>query len=413
MLDSDRFSSRRSDEPEQRLNSTGFDFGKRRTWQQSISLLAAVLVVTVLVGVLIVVLTRAHQSSSNTAGNFSKESDALAAINMIDAQTGWAVTNKNQIVRTTDGAVHWKKVMPPYPAALGQRGAVTCFLTASNAWVAVPDATKATAVIFRTIDGGQTWQETSIQTSTVAQITFINPQDGWLLSKHAESESAETLEVFHTPDGGKTWVRIARALASSLDTPSPGRLPFSGHKAGLSFLNSSVGWVSGSIPVDGATLLYRTRDGGSIWYPQSLPLSATEKSSQLSILPPLFFTATDGILPVNFDTGKGMDLDVYVTHDGGITWSGTSPLVAAIITVDFIDVAHGWASDRVSLYMTSDGGEHWTRLPQSENFQHVTHLDFVSNDLGWAIGATASQVHTLLKTGDGGRGWVVSSYTIS
>ena len=132
----------------------------------------------------------------------------------------------------------------------------------------------------------------------------------------------------------------------------------------MSFLNATTGWVTGRVPVNGYSLLYRTYDGGATWYPQSLPLSPTERSSQLSLLPPLFFNATDGILPVSFDMGKGASLDVYVTHDGGTTWKGTTPLTAAASTADFIDVDHGWASDGTLLYVTGDSGKQWTRFPR-------------------------------------------------
>ncbi len=104
---------------------------------------------------------------------------------------------------------------------------------------------------------------------------------------------------------------------------------------------------------------------------------------------------------------------MYVTHDGGASWKATTPIAALATTVDFIDVNHGWASDGTLLYVTSDGGQQWAKLAPGGSFQHVTRLDFVSSNIGWAIGATASNAPTLLKTGDGGHTWTVLSYTIS
>jgi len=417
---------------------TSTRFPQRKAWQQRSGSIAATVFVTLLVGSLIVVLTRAHHNNLGRPSNNSNQFGTISSIRMLDAQTGWAVTDKNWILHTTDGGVHWENVTPNFPTSMTRQRVATDFLTASGAWVAVSGiditgqgddrarqqpsgwvavsgAATGTTVIFRTSDAGQTWQQVTIQTSgvVVTQVNFITSQDGWLLLKHPVSESAETLELFRTTDGGRTWVKIAIAPASSLDIPLPGKLPFSGSKSGLSFLNATTGWVTGRVPVDGYILLYRTYDGGATWYPQSLPLAPTERSSQLAILPPLFFNATDGILPVSFDMGKGASLDIYVTHDGGTSWRGTTPLTAAASTADFIDVDHGWASDGTLLYVTGDGGKQWATLSPGGSFQHIMQLDFVSSDIGWAIGATAAGAPTLLKTEDGGHSWTAITYTIS
>ena len=55
----------------------------------------------------------------------------------------------------------------------------------------------------------------------------------------------------------------------------------------------------------------------------------------------------------------------------------------------------------------------WIKLSPGGSFQHITQLDFVSSNIGWAIGATASNALTLLKTVDGGHTWAVIPYTIS
>src|SRR5258708_9547399 len=152
----------------------------------------------------------------------------MSSIHMLDAKTGWAVADKNRIPRTTDGGVHWKNVTPNFPTSMTRQSIVGDFLTASSAWVAVsgiaitgqgddrareqPSSARvgvgsATIVIFRTTDAGQTWQQATIQTSgvVVTQINFIAAQDGWLLSNHPGSESADTRELFLPTDSVRTW----------------------------------------------------------------------------------------------------------------------------------------------------------------------------------------------------------------
>jgi photosystem II stability/assembly factor-like uncharacterized protein len=395
------------------VNSTRAGIAEGRTWQQRTGTIAAVVFVTLLVGSLVVVLTSTHHSSPEEPGNTLQLFGALSSIHMFDAQKGWAVTGKGRIVQTTDGGVHWKDVTPRYPSSGSRQKVVADFLKFSSAWVAVSDTAAdgtTTVVVFRTSDGGRTWQDTTIQqTSSISQITFVDAQHGWMLSKQADLASAEAVAILGTNDGGKTWAMVSAALASSIDIPPPGQLPFGGTKTGLGFLDATTGWMTGSSPVNGYLLLYTTHDGGSKWYPQTLQLSPEEASSHLSISPPLFFNTTDGLLPVTFDTENGSSIDFYVTHDGGRTWNRTTPVVASAGIWDFIDMNYGWASDGTHLYVTSDGGHQWTKLSPGANFKNISRLDFVSRDIGWAIGSTANNYPSLLKTVDGGHTWTVIS----
>ncbi len=106
-------------------------------------------------------------------------------------------------------------------------------------------------------------------------------------------------------------------------------------------------------------------------------------------------------------------MDIYVTHDGGTTWKSTMPLPAAFGTIDFVDMQHGWVTDGMVLYSTSDGGQHWTKLSPGANFEQVTDLSFVSSTTGWAIGGQSNTSSFLLKTTDGGKTWTPIPFSIS
>ena len=156
----------------------------KRTWPQHRDSIAAVLFVIVLVGSLIVVLVRALQSSSSALGR-ARQVEALSSIHMLGTQAGWAITERGHIIRTADGGGHWKNVTPNYPSTSGQQRVVADFLTIFTAWVTVSQiAADGTTlvVVFRTTDGGQTWQDTTIQqTSPIFQIIFVDAQHGWML----------------------------------------------------------------------------------------------------------------------------------------------------------------------------------------------------------------------------------------
>ena len=76
--------------------------------------------------------------------------------------------------------------------------------------------------------------------------------------------------LYQTSDGGATWM-----LKYANDPSQPNNtLPFSGHKNGMTFRDTSTGWVGGYVPSPGAVYLYKTTNGGTSWAQQSLALPA-------------------------------------------------------------------------------------------------------------------------------------------
>ena len=399
---------------------TRFAVAEQRSWQQRLGVLAAALLTALLVGSLLLVLNLARRSNVGTPGNtlhpskLAGGSGTLISLHMIDPFTGWAL-GEHAVLRTSDGGLQWKNVTPPHSVLT--RESIADFFTASLAWVATPQTNGTTAQVLRTTDGGQTWQQSTIQAAFLRQITFIDSQHGWILSGWgATGGAAEAVTVFRTSDGGKTWSNVSSAFPASTDTPPPGHLPFGGRKSGIHFLNTSTGWITGTVVVNDLAWLYVSHDGGSTWYQQSLSLPSGVPSAQLSLLSPTFFSATDGILPVIFSdliTARGIATDIYVTHDGGTTWKSTMALPAAFGTIDFVDTQHGWVTDGTVLYSTSDGGQHWAKLSPGANFNQVTDLSFVSSTTGWAIVGQSSNSSFLLKTTDGGKTWTPIHFSIT
>ena len=388
-----------------------------RMWRRRFGALASGLVAALLVGALIFVLNQAHQSRTGGSGNPSGQVGPFSSLRMIDATTGWALAGK-AVLQTSDGGMHWKDVTPPGYSLTPD--SVMDALTRSQAWVAIPQSNYATTRIFRTTDGGQSWQSTTIpngQSGTrVAQITFVNAQDGWILANRGGAITAEVASIYRTTDGGKTWVNVANALAASTDGPAPGHLPYGGAKSGIHFLNASTGWITGTVLVPGFTWLFVTHDGGSTWNQQKLPLPQGVPSGQLWLRPPLFFSATEGILPVGFSnsvSGTGIAAVIYTTHDGGATWEATTPVPVALNAVDFLDMQHGWVTDGTVLYVTTDGGQSWAKMAPGSSFKHVTQLGFVSSTEGWAIGGQGKGARFLLKTVNGGQSWTPVTSTFS
>jgi photosystem II stability/assembly factor-like uncharacterized protein len=335
----------------------------------------------------------------------------ISALWMSDATTGWARTTTHLMLHTTDGGKSWQDVTPPYPSGISaQLPSAFASLSGSMAWVAVsekqqPNGTYPT-LVFRTSDGGHTWQEAMLPASYlgVSQVQFVNAQDGWVLASFGGGAAgSQAVDLFRSTDGGQTWSLVARA---------PGTIPSVGQKSGMGWVSATTGWITGSIAAAQNTVwLYRTQDGGVSWQPQSLPLPSLQ--AVITTQPPVFFSATEGLLPVTFYNGKGTSLDIYATHDGGANWSSSTLLSTTGNIWDFLTAQQGWVvgANGTTLNETSDAGQHWTSITPSANFQHISQLDFVSAQEGWAINTTTPTAPVLLKTMDGGQTWVQVSPT--
>ncbi len=373
---------------------------RRRRVSPFLEMLAAVLVVGVVVGSFLFVLdSRLHQPPGSASkptptpatiptvvGSPSSPTPAgpvnsLQTIHMIDATTGWALTNTS-VLYTTNGWSAWKDVTP-HKAALVAGG---YFLSGEEAWIA-ESGQQPGAIVSHTTDGGQTWQSAALSANVPvdpARMSFINSQDGWIEGETGGATGNDFETIFRTTNGGKSWV----AVASTGSDNTPATFPSFGHKSGLVFVNASTGWAT-------SNGLYVTHDGGATWQQQPLP-------AQACCLLPTFFTAHDGILP------GGSQL--FVTHDGGTTWQSTSSLPASSSLVTFIDMQHGWVAvdNGTMLYRTSDGGAHWAKITPAiaASITSVAQLNFVSTGIGWALGYTPEAANTLLfKTTDGGQTW--------
>ncbi len=194
---------------------------KGKAWQRRFGTLAAAVFAALLVGTLTLVVNLAHQGRTGGPTTPLIRAAAITSLHMIDATTGWAIAGK-AMLRTADGGNHWRDVTPPGHALVS--GSVAQFLTASLAWIAIPQAGATATQLFHTSDGGQSWQRSTVQAGFVRQMTFIDAEHGWMLVGNANAAGpAEIVSVLRTTDGGKTWLNVATALPS--DATPPGHLP--------------------------------------------------------------------------------------------------------------------------------------------------------------------------------------------
>ncbi|BCL78851.1 hypothetical protein ccbrp13_13160 [Ktedonobacteria bacterium brp13] len=338
---------------------------------------------------------------------------------MFNASTGWAMTagdpvnGQSRILHTTKGVAHWQDVTPAtgkQPSFIGGSD----FFDALTAWVVVGSAPGIPMVVYRTHDGGQSWQQARLPDQDIGRDTFffLNARVGWLMLTKGAATGNVWVDVLRTSDGGASWKIISLA---SYTTASPSALPLEGSKS-ISFVNETTGWATSITTRENFAELYVTHDGGTTWRHQNIPLPVQDV--QVTMLPPSFFSATDGLLPAIISSRAGETMTIYVTHDGGVSWHPTSPVQTGWSLIAIADAQHAWIVNssydvksyqyiHSTVYSTRDGGWHWTQ--HTVKFSaNPTMIDFVSPTQGWAI----DEGQSLYQTADGGQTWVKVTPTI-
>jgi photosystem II stability/assembly factor-like uncharacterized protein len=239
--------------------------------------------------------------------------------------------------------------------------------------------------IFKSTDGGQTWQSFSSGTegvmySAAVHIFAFSPGFGTDQTVFAGTWGG----LFRSTDGGATWPWVGRlysgpfgsitavALAPDFDT-SGHVLAGSGWGGLYASQDGGINWTahltvaassaiaySPNFAADdtafagGWTGLYRTADEGLTWTPV-----LTEEVLSLSISPQ--FVADQTL----FAGGR----DLYISHDEGTSWISTT-LPADPFLVNALAISPGFGSDQTlfagtseGLCRSTDGGMTWEIVP--------------------------------------------------
>lgn len=297
---------------------------------------------------------------------------------------------------------------------------VVDFVTASTGWVA--GGTAGTGGIWRTDDGGQTWQvqleNVGPEQVDILDLQMLDVDNGWAVGD-ASMGSFTGVAIYHTTDGGANW------LEATLPSPPTGVSPVAATR--VRFVSATEGFVS-TRPSFGISYLYRTTDGGSSWqYLREVALDSwyfVDADVGWAASTSQTFVRTDdgGITwspvaqPVagsldsrvsrvfSYDdavvrTLSGSSFQVHRTTNGGQSWATATG--QAFAEQFFLDATRGWAINK-GISKTVDGGATWTTLVADGELPEVPwHLSivdaqtlYVSGDFGW-----------LLRSTDGGATW--------
>ncbi|HEX3076768.1 MAG TPA: hypothetical protein VHQ24_07900 [Lachnospiraceae bacterium] len=142
---------------------------------------------------------------------------------------------------------------------------------------------------------------------------YINSKEGWKASYEYIGMFKENVTLYKTEDSGISWSELTSTVKDNYTIPLSA-------KSGMIFTDSKNGWITTEIPQPGYIGLYKTADGGATWEERTIVIPDVYSDIEFKTYPPVFFTLNDAIL-LSGTLEEDMEQLVYVTHDGGVSWT--------------------------------------------------------------------------------------------
>jgi photosystem II stability/assembly factor-like uncharacterized protein len=219
----------------------------------------------------------------------------------------------------------------------------------------------ATKKVFRTMDGGETWE--NMWTPTIAS----NPNDVEWVTENLLFIAAGNGDLYRSLDGGNTWANM---------NPPTSLWLYNVH-----FINETTGFVTG----ESGTVL-KTTDSGATW--TLIPTPATSRLYGVH-----FTDENNGFI-------VGWNGTILRTTNGGDSWSAvTTSLTANLQDVHFVDANTGFACGGV-IAKTTDGGLTWNTVYSAAN-SYFYFMNVSPNGQGYAAG----NMGVFVKTTNSGQTW--------
>jgi photosystem II stability/assembly factor-like uncharacterized protein len=312
------------------------------------------------------------------------------------------------VLFTGDGGSTWRDVTPPQAGQTSGQllgTAEASFVSAETAWVTYFDENlyPGTLRLLHSGNGGRTWEPTAeIQLLSYAEfytpsLWFADDDSGWFLAEGYTPGLGGhwDTQLYRTTNGGATWDH------QTIDGCGRTQMDFSDPENGWLTEGCRGPYID---PV--APSFWVTDDGGAHFQHLSLPipdqaLALDPPDRQCTTGSPQLFSVQAGVLIVacyEHEADATPNEFLFPTSNewlGDIVWfpypGGTLQMVSQDV---------GWATGRI-LYRTRDGGQSWGQVSTVE---WDGQFSFIDDQQGWAVAQVGNQ-GLLLHTADGGWTW--------
>jgi photosystem II stability/assembly factor-like uncharacterized protein len=303
----------------------------------------------------------------------------------VDPMVVWAIgydgtapsRTSNMFTRTTNAGTNWTSgvVWPDtntwIPSAIEGIDANTAFVAC------YAKATQANGAVFKTTNGGVTWQNMNTGSMFTNPASFVNltaftsPSLGIVMGDPIGGE----FEIYRTADGGGSWTQVP---GTAIPNPLSGEY-------GLTNIYTKVAnniWFGTN-----KNRIYHSTDDGATW--SVSPQFTSTIGAVLGVQDVAFRDVNNGLALVYFGPSGAGTPTLWRTNNGGATWTnvgtispnyGYNDMCAIPGTTVYASVGAGTGNTIMS-YSTDDGTT-WTDWG-SIGIQYLT-VDFVDYKNGWA-----------------------------
>jgi len=237
----------------------------------------------------------------------SKTTASLRGLSAVSEQVAWASGSRGSVIKTVDGGATWQDVSVEEADTLDFRD-----IAAFDENTAIILSAGLPAVIYKTTDGGQSWQQKYF---TTKEGTFYDAMDFWNDQEGIAFGDAidERLLILRTSDGGQSWQELPYEQR-------PQALEGQGGFAASGTCLRTVGENQVYIGLGGdEASVHYSMDKGETWQKTISPLQSGEPTAGIFSID--FKNEKEGLMVGGDYRGDSLTrINAAYTIDGGTSW---------------------------------------------------------------------------------------------
>jgi len=309
------------------------------------------------------------QNISSPQGTWERmnnpSNENLSSVYFVDSLYGWAAGNSGTIIHTSNGGDDWI-----IQDSKTENNILDIFFLDRNlGWAVTWEVMNYPfgTYVLKTTNGGLNWISSTFPEENIFSqcILFQDSLNGWMGGK--------PFPIVRTIDGGNTWSE------AEIDSSTYATFPV----YDIQFYNSKIGYASGGV-FDCCGIMWRTTNGGNYWFVADTPNIAIDAFYQLFVFDSMNVISVGG----DFEP-LGYGVELARTSNGGITWEfNYIGIEGAAWDIDFRTSREAWASLRgnANLIYSSDSGINWTQV-QTPDSALIFNITFPDSLHGFGVGS--------------------------